>query len=307
MQLVLGRGYNNSTVEKGDLQCHQACITCQNSDLAQGQSSKKEGSLVSKQRIIIENRFGEKLVSILYETGSNDLVILCHGFRSSKESKTLVNLAAALTKERISVVCFDFSGNGESEGSFQYGNYRKEVDDLHAIIRYYFGLKRTISAIVGHSKGGDVVLLYASMYHDIHTIVNISGRFYLDRGIEARLGEGFLERIRNDMFIDVKDKSGQVQYRVTEESLMDRLSTDMHQACLLINKDCRILTVHGSADEIVPAEDALEFAKLIPNHKLKIIEGADHLFRSHHVELALTLVDFVISNDTGHSTVHGDI
>ncbi|GKV13995.1 hypothetical protein SLEP1_g24935 [Rubroshorea leprosula] len=32
---------------------------------------------------------------------------------------------------------------------------------------------------------------------------------------------------------------GVIQYRVTKESLMDRLSIDMHEACLKIDKECR--------------------------------------------------------------------
>lgn len=37
-----------------------------------------------QQRVIIENRHGEKLVGILHDTGSKELVIVCHGFQSSK-------------------------------------------------------------------------------------------------------------------------------------------------------------------------------------------------------------------------------
>ena len=33
---------------------------------------------------------------------------------------------------------------------------------------------------------------------------------------------------------------GNVDYRVTEESLMDRLNTNMHDACLQIDKGCRL-------------------------------------------------------------------
>ena len=55
----------------------------------------------------------------------------------------------------------------------------------------------------------------------------------------------------------------------------------------------RVLTVHGSADEIIPVEDALEFAKIIPNHKLRIVEGADHGYTSHQAELASVIVEFI--------------
>ncbi|RRT50360.1 hypothetical protein B296_00023192, partial [Ensete ventricosum] len=54
---------------------------------------------------------------------------------------------------------------------------------------------------------GNVVLLYASVYHDVHIVINLSGRFALDRGIEGRLGRDFMQRIEKDGFIDVKDRT----------------------------------------------------------------------------------------------------
>ncbi|KAM1155682.1 hypothetical protein ACFX13_027138 [Malus domestica] len=246
-----------------------------------------------QQRIIVPNKHGENLVGLLHETGSADLVILCHGFRDTKEHYIMVNLAVALENEGISSFRFDFAGNGESEGTFQFGNYRREADDLRSVVEYFSGAKRAPSAIVGHSKGGDAVLLYASTYHDIRTVVNISGRYDLKKGIEERLGKDFMEVIEKEGFIDVKSKSGDGSYRVTEESLMDRLSTDMHKSCLQIDKECRVVTIHGTADEVIPVEDALEFAKIIPNHKLHLIEGANHSYTSHQAELASLVVDFI--------------
>ncbi|KAK1314597.1 hypothetical protein QJS10_CPA06g01062 [Acorus calamus] len=261
--------------------------------MAESQSSQDKSSVIPQNRIVIKNKFGENLVGVFHETGSKELVILCHGFRSTKEFYTFVNLADAITREGISVFRFDFAGNGESDGSFQYGNYRREADDLHVVVQYFSKLERCTSAIIGHSKGGNVVLLYASAYQDVSKVINISGRFALERGIEGRLGKEFMQIIKRDGFIDVKDKSGNVDYRVTEESLMDRLNTDMHTACLSIDQNCRVLTVHGSEDEIVPMEDALEFSKIIPNHKLHIIEGADHAYSSHQAELASFVLHFI--------------
>ncbi|GLU10058.1 hypothetical protein SLE2022_268860 [Rubroshorea leprosula] len=257
------------------------------------QTPSVENPVVQQQKLIIPNKHGEKLVGLLHDTGSKGIVVLCHGFRSSKESETIVNLAAALEKEGITAFRFDFAGNGESEGQFQYGNYFREADDLHSIIQHFCGVNRVVTAILGHSKGGNVVLLYASKYHDIHTVVNISGRHNVKRGIEERLGKDFMERIKKDGFLEVKNKRGGVQYRVTEESLIDRLNTDMHEACLKIDKECRVLTVHGTADEIIPVEDALEFAKTIPNHKFQMVEGADHCYTKHQTELASISLNFI--------------
>lgn len=52
------------------------------------------------------------------------------------------------------------------------------------------------------------MLLYASKYHDICRVINVSGRYKLDRGIEERLGKDLMERIKRDGHIDVKNRAG---------------------------------------------------------------------------------------------------
>ncbi|XP_021889489.1 uncharacterized protein LOC110808321 isoform X2 [Carica papaya] len=137
--------------------------------------------------------------------------------RKTQENVTMANLAVALQKEGSSAFRFDFAGNGESEGSFQYGNYFREADDLHAVIQHFHEENRVVSAILGHSKGGNVVLLYAYKYCDIPAVINVSGRYDLKRGIEERLGINFMQRIEKDRYIDVKNKTGVVVYRVTQK------------------------------------------------------------------------------------------
>ncbi|KAI3468123.1 hypothetical protein Pfo_024786 [Paulownia fortunei] len=270
--------------------------------------------VVEHKRVSIQNSHGEKLVGILHETGSRELVIICHGFRSSKDRIPMVNLAFAFEREEISAFRFDFAGNGESEGSFQYGNYYREAEDLRAVVEHFHGEQRFVVAVIGHSKGGNAVLIYASRYNDVQTIVNIAGRFNLKRGIEGRLGKDFREKIEQYGFIDVKNRRGKsvicvhlhiwisycsivlprkTEYRVTKESLMDRLATDTRAACQTIPLSCRVLTVHGTVDEFVPVEDAIEFAKHIPNHNLCIVEGADHECTKHQSELASIVLNFV--------------
>lgn len=64
-----------------------------------------------------------------------------------------------------------------------------------------------------------------------------------------------------------------------------------------------MLTVHGSMDETVPAEDALEFAKFILNHELHIIEGADHEYTYHQDELTSLVLGFIkFHNDKENNT-----
>lgn len=55
----------------------------------------------------------------------------------------------------------------------------------------------------------------------------------------------------------------------------------------------RVFTVHGSKDETIPVEDAFKFSKILPNHKLHIIEGANHVYTHHQAELASVVVNYL--------------
>lgn len=54
----------------------------------------------------------------------------------------------------------------------------------------------------------------------------------------------------------------------------------------------RVLTVHGTADDDVALEEAYEIGKVIPDHQLKIVEGADHTYYARLDELAAAVVPF---------------
>ncbi|XP_014752170.1 uncharacterized protein LOC100835568 isoform X2 [Brachypodium distachyon] len=204
-------------------------------------SSQDASNSETEHRVVITNKHGEELVGLLNPVGSNEIVVLCHGFTGSKNVSMIVDLADALTKQGIGIFRFDFSGNGESGGEFQYANYRKEADDLHSVVLYLHQEKYDVKAVVGHSKG-------------------------------------------------------KVLYRVTKESLMERLNTDMRAASASISKECSFFTVHGSADVDIPLEDAYEFGKHIPTHELRVIEGADHCYTAHRKELSDAVVDIITYN-----------
>lgn len=79
---------------------------------------------------------------------------------------------------------------------------------------------------------------------------------------------------------------------VTELSNSYRMFGIYKQA-LIDDVNGRVLTVHGSDDEVIPVGDAKEFAKIIPNHKLEIVEGADHSYTKHQSQLVSTVMEFV--------------
>ncbi|KAH7314735.1 hypothetical protein KP509_21G018100 [Ceratopteris richardii] len=103
-------------------------------------------------KVSILNKKGENLVGILEDNGSSQ-IILCHGFRSSKENGVLTSLSSKFLSMRFSTFRFDFSGSGESEGYFQYGSYWKDAEDLSSVVTYWRDHGRKVDALVGHSKG----------------------------------------------------------------------------------------------------------------------------------------------------------
>ena len=73
------------------------------------------------------------------------------------------------------------------------------------------------------NAGGNVVLLCASKYHDIHTVVNVSGRYDLSQGIEERLGKDFMQRIKEVGILEVKNKKGNLLVYVQRGHLFLRI------------------------------------------------------------------------------------
>lgn len=70
-------------------------------------------------KVNFNNSKGNKLCGILTnptEDKNKPIIILCHGFSSSKDSSTYTSLAESFTKHDISTFRFDFFGHGESEG-----------------------------------------------------------------------------------------------------------------------------------------------------------------------------------------------
>ena len=80
--------------------------------------------------------------------------------------------------------------------------------------------------------GGNVVLLYASKYKDVPIVVKMSARFNLARGMEGRLGKDFIRRIKQDGFIDVKNKRGEIRDVIIDNFLSGCLG-QCHIALLL--------------------------------------------------------------------------
>eukprot|EP00210_Caulerpa_lentillifera_P008529 g8136.t1 len=244
-----------------------------------------------ERKIEFRNKQGEKLVGKLMEAPLGKTVVLCHGYSSHKDTRVLKTLAEELQKTTLSSLRFDFSGNGESEGVFEFGNYLKEVEDIRSAVEFlrdHHG--KEIIGLVGHSKAATDVLLYGSIYDDVPFVVSLASRFDMSRGIHQRFGDEILKKLDQMGEVEVPrvTPEGKVAtYMLTKKSLNERLNTNMEEAAAKI-KNSKVLTVHGTSDAVIPFEDAESIDKLVEKHELYLIENADHNFsQDSHLE-ALT-------------------
>ncbi|KAF4652526.1 hypothetical protein FOL47_011040 [Perkinsus chesapeaki] len=112
---------------------------------------------------------------------SNKVVILCHGLMSDRESPLLKSIAYQLTTQLgLSTFRFDFSGNGESKGVWDYGAYNEEASELERAIEMLQDTRALSTiAIIGHSRGATVVCLHTANPHytKVPLVVSLSGRY----------------------------------------------------------------------------------------------------------------------------------
>jgi len=86
-----------------------------------------------QEKITFENRQGQTLAGVLHmpeNVQAYACAVFAHCFTCTKNSKAAVRIAEALAGEGITVLRFDFTGLGQSEGDFSSTHFSSNVDDL---------------------------------------------------------------------------------------------------------------------------------------------------------------------------------
>lgn len=106
-----------------------------------------------KERVVtVQNSRNQRLVGKWIPGTASKTVILCHGYSDHKDMPINLAFAEKLATTELSSLRFDFSGNGESEGDFQFGNYWEEVDDIRTFVEHLRNENAEIVALVGKVK-----------------------------------------------------------------------------------------------------------------------------------------------------------
>jgi esterase/lipase len=109
----------------------------------------------------------------------------------------------------------------------------------------------------------------------VPSFVNLAGR-YTKPGCNhsATFSESQWRQLEETGAVHLTTR-GSRKFVVTREDIEERSKQDMRNVSLITSA---ILTVHGDQDKIVSVDNAFQFDSAIKNHRICIIQGADHNF-----------------------------
>ena len=236
------------------------------------------------QNLYFKNSKGDKLAGILSNpTGDTKapMVIMVHGFASSKNARTVTKLAGSFDQLGISSFRFDIWGHGESEGKFEDITITEAVDDILQAIAFLKSQGYAKIGLVGSSFGGISSIMAASKTDKLFALalkspVSDYGEVELlilgEKGIQEWKDRGYTH------YTNGEGKALRLKYSFYE----DFKNNDAYQAATKIKIPTVI--VHGDQDEIVPLGQSIKISKLIPNCKLVIVKGAMHSYQEGEQE-----------------------
>ena len=235
--------------------------------------------LETEKQYPIMNHHNELMVGTLHEPAkkSDTIVILLHGFLSSRNHNIIKSSAIAFARSGYAAYRVDLSGNGDSEGRFEDSTPNKQIQDAGVVVKH-FKEKYSRVYLMGHSLGGSVCLAVAAV-GGVDAIITICPPMQKDR-IDAILSSEQKDQIASVGFTILKVKKNlvEVPYTLTA-SFMDEIHS-LNPLNLATYIKCSALLIHGSLDTMIPIIDTQDLYEALGSKEkeLLMIGGADHNF-----------------------------
>jgi uncharacterized protein len=253
-----------------------------------------------QKKIFFTNGTNVKLCGILSNPSgnkSNPIIILAHGFTTSKNSTGIKLLAEKLDNKGISSFRFDFFGHGESEGKFENITVSEGVEDILSAITYVKKQGYKKIGLVGSSFGGICSTLAASKSPELFVLAlksPVSDYPAIDE-IKKMQKKGIAEWKKHNYIIYNKEKNLKLNYSFYE----DISKLDVYKNAANIN--IPTIIIHGDKDEEVSVKQSYELVKIIKTSKLLVIKGADHRYTANNdLDLIIDLISQFIEANTAN-------
>lgn len=218
-----------------------------------------------------------KNININYELygDGKDTIVLLHGW--GQNIQMMKPLGNALSRNH-QVLIVDLPGHGLSdEPDFAWTLY----DYVDALKELFEELSLENISLIGHSFGGKICLLYASL-HFIEKIV-VFGSPYKKHIKEETIKVKLLKLAKKIPGINkfeefAKKRIGSTDYKnaspIMREVLVNHVNLDITEEVKKIRT--QLLIIWGENDSAVPVSDAYELEKLVPNSGVVVYPNCTH-------------------------------
>lgn len=230
-------------------------------------------------KIRINGSMGELAVRVQLPdcepAGKIPVVVLCHGFMGNMGGELFDDITEDLLADTIGVVRFDFNGHGESAGKFSEMTVPNEIEDAKAVISWVGDQSFTKNiSLLGHSQGGVVAAMTAGElgYPRIRALVLLAPAAVLrDDALRGfTMGAAYDPWNAPDSVPMPNGKGLGRNYIETARDLQIYPTASRYSGPAYV--------IHGMGDRVVPYTYGETFVREMPEARLKLIEGEDHVF-----------------------------
>lgn len=210
------------------------------------------------------------------------VVIICHGFISSKtgQHRVFIQAARELCQGGFAVLRFDFSGCGDSTGEYKAVSVLRQLEETKRVVDFvaqHPDIDDRNIILLGHSLGGAIAAVAAANDDRIHKLILLSPVAAPFKDIVKIVGEDLYEQCQKN---GVADFEG---FQLGQQFFASLANLHPLQQAGLFKGD--VLIIHGSGDIETPLENAglyyHVFKRRGRNHcELQVVEGADHTYSS---------------------------
>jgi len=257
--------------------------------------------ITREQNIVLNSKHNRQFLADVYykkDGRRKPVIIFSHGYRGFKNWGPFDLIATKFAEKDFVFVKFNFSHNGTTVAhpvdfvdleAFGNDNISIELDDLSVVINWMFSdnfpvkgenLDRDKLYLLGHSRGGGISILKAredQRVKKLCTWASLSeiGKYWTDEQ---------LEQIKRDGVIYLPNKRTNQQMPIKWQMYEDYYANLDRLFIPNAIKQLRIpfLIVHGTKDETVPVENAIEMHSWNKASRLFLVEGGNHNFGGKH-------------------------
>jgi esterase/lipase len=237
-----------------------------------------------EEKVFFKNAQEEKLSGIIDTvSGSKEIVIIVHGYASSKNGANNKWILNALNEAGINSFRFDLSGSGESEGKFEEQTISKAILDTKSAIEFIKSKGFEKINLLGESSGGMTCIGASLNNKEINKLILIAPsmdfvyqrmRKFGEKGIKDWEEKGYLIYEKHD---GTKLRVDYSFFEDAKQNIMTNKASELEMSVLMI---------YGSKDETIPTENCRKFAQgLKETDKIIELEGAEHILTKNNFHI----------------------